>query len=50
MRRLFWVIAISIGAIAVKRHLALRAERRAQETDAAATWDSEGGAPSPSDT
>jgi hypothetical protein len=51
MRRLFWVIAISIGAIAViKRQLALRAEQRAQETAAEATWDSEGGAPSPSNT
>jgi hypothetical protein len=50
MRRLFWVIAIWIGAIAVKRHLALHAQQRAEETAAAATWDSEGGAPGPSTT
>lgn len=44
MRRLFWVLAISIGAtIALKRHFSSRTEQRAQES-AVATWDDEGGA------
>lgn len=47
MRKLFWAVAIAIGAVAVKKHLKRRERQHAQDKAAKSNWENEGGAPDP---
>jgi hypothetical protein len=49
MRKLFWVLALAIGAVVVKKQWGKRVSQRreAEESAARSNWSNEGGAPGP---
>jgi hypothetical protein len=49
MRRILWLAAIALAVNAFRRYRARSAYGQAQDAAAKATWDNEGGAPSPAE-
>ncbi|HEY6451335.1 MAG TPA: hypothetical protein VIX87_01910 [Steroidobacteraceae bacterium] len=49
MRRLLLLMAIVLGASALRRYLVRRGAQQAQDQAAQADWENEGGAPAPAE-